>query len=268
MVQAYDHRASDITINEDNLFRPGQQTGLTLLEHANPDRAAMPRYWIAESGINWHSPTDWCVAFKDVTASSNVRTVIATIIPRVGAGHTLSLLFAKQGTSRSDWVKNQPLLLANLNSISLDFLARQKIHTNHLVWYLVEQMPVLPPNDYARTFGTMTAADLVRREVLHLTYTAHDMAAFARDLGHDGDPFAWDETDRRHRRARLDALFFHLYGIGRDDADYILSTFPIVEREDRAAHGRYLTRDLILGYMNALAAGDVDSIIVPGPGYE
>ena len=49
----------------------------------------------------------------------------------------------------------------------------------------------------------------------------------------------------RTSRARLDALYFHLYGIGRDDADYILSTFLIVERQDRTAHGRYLTRDLI-----------------------
>ena len=63
-------------------------------------------------------------------------------------------------------------------------------------------------------------------------------------------------------RARLDALYFHLYGIGRDDADYILSTFPIVERHDRAAHGRYLTRDLILAWMNALAAGEPDATIV------
>lgn len=45
------------------------------------------------------------------------------------------------------------------------------------------------------------------------------------------------------------------------DADYILGTFPIVKREDEAAHGRYLTRDLILGYMAAFAAGDADARI-------
>jgi hypothetical protein len=61
--------------------------------------------------------------------------------------------------------------------------------------------------------------------------------------------------------ARLDALFFRLYGLDRDDAAYILGTFPIVQEADERAFGRYRTRDLVLGYMNALAAGDVDSVI-------
>ena len=84
------------------------------------------------------------------------------------------------------------------------------------------------------------------------------MEPFARDMGYAGDPFKWDEAERRHLRARLDALYFHLYGI-TDEADilYILSTFPIVERKDRAAHdGVYLTAELIIWYFRALAAGD------------
>ncbi len=48
----------------------------------------------------------------------------------------------------------------------------------------------------------------------------------------------------------------------RDTASYIYSTFPIVEREEMAAHGRYLSRDLCLAYINALAAGDPDAEIV------
>ena len=107
----------------------------------------------------------------------------------------------------------------------------------------------------------MTALELVRDHVLRLTYTAHDMAPFAHDLGYDGPPFIWDEEQRRHLRARLDALYFHLYGINRDDADYILSTFPIVKREDEAQFGSYRTRDLILAYINALAAGDTETIV-------
>ncbi len=34
--------------------------------------------------------------------------------------------------------------------------------------------------------------------------------------------------------AELDAAFFHLYGIGCDDVDYIMGTFPIVKRKDIA----------------------------------
>ena len=75
-------------------------------------------------------------------------------------------------------------------------------------------------------------------------------------------PFIWNEADRRQRRARLDALYFHLYGIGKEDADYILSTFPIIRRHDEAEFGgRFVTRDLILAHMDALSAGDTDAVI-------
>jgi hypothetical protein len=102
--------------------------------------------------------------------------------------------------------------------------------------------------------------------VLRLTYTAQDMAPFARDMGYVDDrgdvlpSIVWNNRERRHLRARLDALYFHLYGVD-DEADvrYILSTFPIVERKDREAHGCYLTAELIVWYMRALAAGDSET---------
>ena len=97
--------------------------------------------------------------------------------------------------------------------------------------------------------------------MLRLTYTAHDMQPFGRDLGYDGQPFVWDEEERRHLRARLDALYFHLYGLNKNDAEYVLDTFPIVRREDKAAFDCYRTRDLILAYMNALSAGDTETVV-------
>ena len=60
------------------------------------------------------------------------------------------------------------------------------------------------------------------------------------NLGDDGPPFRWDEDRRFLMRAELDAAFFHLYGIDRDDVDYIMETFPIVKRKDIAA-ARHVT---------------------------
>ena len=75
-------------------------------------------------------------------------------------------------------------------------------------------------------------------------------------------PFKWDENRRLRLRAKLDAVYFHLYGVtDRDDVRYIYSTFPIVERQEMAKHGRYLSRDLCLAWMSALAAGDPDAEI-------
>ena len=127
--------------------------------------------------------------------------------------------------------------------------------------FLIEQLPVIARDSYERRFGDMTAHELVCDHVLRLTYTAHDMAPFARDLGHDGPPFIWNEEERRHLRARLDALYFHLYGLDREDAAYILDTFPIVRKQDKAAFGHYRTKAMILAYMKALAAGDTETVV-------
>ena len=58
------------------------------------------------------------------------------------------------------------------------------------------------------------------------------MEPFARDLGDSGPPFRWADERRALLRAELDAAYFHLYGIDRDDAEYIMETFPIVKRHD------------------------------------
>ena len=94
------------------------------------------------------------------------------------------------------------------------------------------------------------------------------MATFARDMGYVDSkgtvkpPFKWDEARRLNLRAKLNAVYFHLYGVtDRDDVRYIYSTFPIVEGHETSAYGRYVSRDLCLAYMNALTAGEPDADI-------
>ena len=52
-------------------------------------------------------------------------------------------------------------------------------------------------------------------------------------------------------------FWFHLYGMTRDEAAYVLDTFPIVERRDREQFGKYRTKELILHYWSAYNAGDM-----------
>ena len=273
MVQAFDHRAADIVLAAANVFRSGQGADLTDDDHLDPARQPTPRYWVKSADAGWDAPTDWCLALKDVTSVTNARTTITAIIPRFGAGHTLPVLFPAKGGGEPPYAEAAPLVMANLNSVILDYLARQKVHGNHLAWYLLEQLPVVPPAAYARMFGPKSAADIVREAVLELSYTAHDLAPFARDMGYVDDnsdvlpPFAWDEDRRLRLRAKLDALYFILYGVfdpddaaaSRDDIRYIYSTFPIVEREEVVRWGRYRSRDLCLAWINALIAGRPDA---------
>ena len=263
MVQAFDHRAASVVVNPENLNRPAQPRETTREEHANPDWLPDPQFWVSEDAAEWPEDLRWTVAFKHVTAPTNVRTMIACVAPHAGFGNSLPVLLPtdKAPDEVQAYKKGSYLIAANLNTFAFDFVTRQKVQGQNLNWFIVEQLPVIAPADYDQQFGNKTARDLVRDHVLRLTYTAHDMAPLARDLGYDSSPFIWDEEERRHLRARLDALYFHLYGLSRKDAEYVLSTFPIVQREDSRIRSRYRTRDLILAYMNALNAGDTESVV-------
>ncbi|MCY3748912.1 MAG: hypothetical protein OXG64_06415 [Chloroflexi bacterium] len=184
--------------------------------------------------------------------------MIACAVPLAGCGNSFPILIPTSDCAEAVHAYRDAAhsVLANLNALAFDFTARQKLQGQNLNLFVVEQLPIIPLKVYHRRFGDRIAADQVRDHVLRLTYTAHDMAAFARDLGHHGPPFPWDEEQRRHLRARLDACYFHLYGLDRDNARYILSTFPMIQRQDEDQFGTFRTRDLILAYMNALAAGD------------
>ena len=255
MIHQFDHRANSVRVNPENTHNPYLSVEVTEGEHAIPDFLPQPQYWVPAGRVDDVLPEnrEYTLGFRDIARPTDERTLISAIVPRAGFGNTLPL-FIRDGSSQSS--ENYTLLLANLNSLCADFVARQKAQGTHLNLYILEQLPAIAPTDYDRRFGDTPARDLVNDHVLRLTYTSHDMAPFAKDLGYDGSPFVWDEEERRHLRARLDALYFHLYGLSKEDADYILSTFPIVGSNDRKAFGRYRTRDMVLAYMDALTAGD------------
>ena len=263
MVQAFDHRAASIVINPKNLHRPAQPRPATPEQHSNPDWLPDPQYWVSASECGWPPHSGWVVGFKEITAPTNVRTFIAALFPAVGFGNKVPVL-KPQTQDRREW-----LLVANLNAMVFDFATRQKVQGQTLNLFILEQLPVVPPERYRQVrFGAKTAWEIVREAVLELTYTAHDMAPFAREMGHVDDhgqvwpPFRWDAERRLSLRAKLDALYFHLYGVtDRDDIRYVYSTFPIVERDEKAAFGAYRSRDLCLAWTNALAAGDPDAEI-------
>ena len=263
MVQAFDHRAASVVVNLENQHRPAQPEPATLDQHRNPEWLPDPQYWVLHGETSFPTAVH-LLGFKDVTAPTNVRSMIAALIPGSGAGNTLPIVLVDEGEAAGS-----VLLLANFNAAPFDYVTRQKIQGQHLNWFIVEQLPVVSPDRYESVrFGPKTASEIVREAVLELTYTAHDIAPFARDMGHvddDGDvlpPFEWDEDRRRHLRAKLDAVYFYLYGVtDRDDVRYIYSTFPIVEHQETAAYGTYRSRDLCLAWMNALAAGDPDAEI-------
>ncbi|MGW7524442.1 Eco57I restriction-modification methylase domain-containing protein [Streptomyces sp. NPDC054783] len=262
MLHHYDHRFSTYENATEKQLAVGTLPRLTLDQHQDASALPLPRYWVPEQDVptgkfdktgeeikeagvttrlarrRWDR--DWLLGWRDITNTGNERTMIDFTFPRVAVPDGTLLMLP-----HADPVDG---LLACLSSFVLDFTARQKVGGTHLKFFTVYQLPVIAPEQVIPHSGFITP------HVLELTYTAHDMRAFARDLGDVGAPFLWDEDRRAVIRAELDALFFHLYGITRDDTAYILDTFNVTRDNDIKAHGEYRTKNLILAEYDRMAA--------------
>jgi hypothetical protein len=208
----------------------------------------MPQYWVSESDvINKIGPRDqqpWFLALADVTSATNWRTVVPTALPYSAVGNNAPVLLVDRSVRDL-----APCLLACLSSLALDYVARFKVGGNHLNFFIVEQLPLLTPQAFRSPTPwetRVTVSEWVIPRVLELVYTAVDMKGFALELGYESAPFEWSKNRRNELRSELDAAFFHLYGLARDEVELALDSFPILQRKDQAEYGEYLTKRALL----------------------
>jgi hypothetical protein len=268
MASFFDHRAADMVRSATAGKRQNQPSYLTSTVHSDPNRTAIPIYWVPATLVDESLPT-WLTAFARITSPSNERTMVPFAVPRTGVGDSAFLInsvAAPQGRA---------CLLAALSSFALDFTARQKVGGTNLNYFYVKQFPTPLPAAFLNKCPWDHSASTsywISTRIEELCYTAYDMAPLARDLGDSEPPFRWDEERRALLRAELDAASFHLYGIKRDDVDYIMDTFPIVKRKDEAAYGTYRTKELILEIYDAMTTAirtgiPYKTILDPAPGH-
>jgi hypothetical protein len=234
---------------------------LTLAEQNNPEIEASSRVWVSEADVNervGEITQDWFLGVRGITNVTNERTLIASIWPFSAAGNSCHVWKISPNIE----CRQVGALYANLCALTLDYVARQKLGGTNMNFFYVEQFPMLPPSAYSEA----DLAFIVPR-VLELSYTSYSMAPFARDLGYDGPPFAWDEDRRARLRAELDAWYALAYGLTRDElryvldpkdvmgADYPSETFRVLQKNEIAKHGEYRTRRLVLAAYDALVEG-------------
>ncbi len=280
MIHHFDHRWA--TYEGD---RPRE---LTLTEKQDPECVVKGRYWVREAdvetalaGTGWQRR--WLLGWRDITNTTNERTVIFSAVPFVAVGHTLPLMILTAGHAAS------ALLSSNASCFAHDFAGRQKIGGTHLTYGYLNQLPLLAPESYRRNFdwsNAPTRGTWLLPRIIELTYTAWDLELFAHDCGYDGPPFRWEEERRFLIRCELDAAFFHLYLLAdeqgnwrlarkddgcpydetpeqleelkhhlptpREAVDYIMDTFPIVRRKDEETYGEYRTKRVILEIYDAM----------------
>jgi hypothetical protein len=260
MIHQFDHRWASYQGTD------GKDTAsdVALTDKQNPDFCVMPRYWVEKAevdgrleGKDWEN--QWLMGWRDITNSTNERTVIASVLPIMATGDTLLLMFPnpKHG-------KKLAGLLADQCSLVHDFCARQKVGGTHLKYHVKKQIPVLPPEFY-----TETDLNYIVPRVLELTYTAHDLKPWAEDLGYHGDPFSFDPDRRSLLRAELDAWYAKAYGLTRDELSYILDpadimgndypseTFRVLKNSEMREYGEYRTRRLVLDAWDKLESGEL-----------
>ncbi|WP_175924346.1 Eco57I restriction-modification methylase domain-containing protein [Burkholderia latens] len=246
MVHQFDHRWWSYESSEQEIDDNNQK-------RLSPNYSVKPRYWVESSELQrWFQDKkwkyNWLMGWRDITNATNERTVIATVFPLAAVGNQLPLFFFDRQDERRFAV-----FLANLSVLVFDFVARQKVGGTHLNYFLLAQLPVLPPEHYSDE-----DLDFIVPRVIELTYTAYDLKPWAEDLGFRGDPFVWNLERRAVLRAELDAYYARLYGLSRDDLRYILDpadamgvdypseTFRVLKNNEIREFGEYRTRRLVL----------------------
>jgi hypothetical protein len=256
MVHQYDHRwATYLADGTDS-------REVTQSQKENAAFEPMPRYWLADAEVfarlsgKWER--GWLMGWRDITGVEKIRTLIASAIPAIAVNDKFLLFFVDRPPPLA------AALLASMNSIIGDFVARQKVGGVSLKYFTLKQLPLPPPSVYA-------AAELrfIIPRVLELTYTSGSMTPFARDLGYEGPPFHWHEDRRAQLRAELDAWYARAYGLTRDEMRYILDpadvkgadypseTFRVLKKSEIAKYGEYRTARLVLQAWDRMERGEL-----------
>jgi hypothetical protein len=268
MVHQFDHRWATYESQSD------QSRDVTDIEKSDSSKVTQPRYWVSKKIVSEKLETrewkyEWMFGWRDITNTTNERTVISGIIPNYGASDTWLLMFPK---AAPDLIC---CIYAEQNSLVHDYIARQKVGGTHLKYHVKKQLPTLPPSAYEEYKLKIVA------NTLELTYTAVDLQAFYKNLVEVNQiydprlaqnrnfPWQWDPTRRAILRSELDAIYARLYGLTRDDLRYILDpsdimgddypseTFRGLKAKEIRHLGEYRTRRLVLEAWDKLEQGEL-----------
>lgn len=255
MYDAFDHRMAHVVTTE-NAARPGQPKLLTDAEHLDPGCYPMPQYWVAESIVRERHvelvDREWLLTFKDVTSPTNSRTCLATILPRAAVANSSPLLLLEGVSARL-----AACYCAQMNAFVFDYVARQKISSLHLNFFIVKQLPFLLPQQFEDPCCWSpgdSLSDWIVARVVSLVCTSWDVMPFARDCGVVlSHPFAWEPEARWEMRCELDAAFFLLFGCSREEVAYVMDTFPVIRKREESEWGSFRSKERILELFSTYA---------------
>jgi len=248
----YDHRFSTYAGATQAQLNVGSLPRLSEAEHDDPTVEPLARYWVPDVAVDkalavrWDR--GWLLGWRDIARASDMRTMVPCVLPRSAVGDKFLLAFPAEPALA-------PLLQAVWSSLAFDYVARQKLSGTGMKYFIVKQLACPTPAAFAEVpaWASTPLREVVLPRVLELTYTSHRIAPYARDLGDAGPPFRWNPERRTAIRAELDAAMMHVYGLGRDEVEHVLDSFPVVRKYEERDYGEFRTKRLVLDCYDAMA---------------
>ena len=250
MVHHFDHRLgtyegqTEAQANMGTLPRsaPGQKD--------DPNYVVLPRYWVAGDAVTdrlrgrWDQ--GWLLGWRDTARSTDERTLIAAAI-HVGLSVTSIYSYFRNPHAHCSRPTCQPLY-------STILCAKKSLGQTSNILHLSSSLPFrLRPTQ--RQLPGSAAQAWARGSPPASSSWSTRATICARSLGISamtGRHFTGMNSAGDLIRAELDAAYFRLYGVDRDDVDYIMDTFSTVKRRDEAADGEYRTKRMILEAYDAM----------------
>ena len=199
MIQSFDHRYANSLAAETGSRIRGKSEHLEASEKKDPFVVVFSRHYVMESDCISKKPSSWKHAWflgwlAVGGAVANVRTLVCSVIPFGGVADKIFIMYPSTRANLA------AVLAGCMNSFILDYCVRQKISGLTLNYFIIKQLPILPPSAFDRmcswSAGAQPLLEWLLSRVLELTYTAWDLEAFAQDCGRPGPPFRWDEERR------------------------------------------------------------------------
>lgn len=253
MLSHFDHRFSTYKGATQAQLNVGALPRLSDDQHDDPEQETLARYWVAQSEVDaklkerWDR--QWLLGWRDIARASDSRTFVPSVLPASGVGHVFPVAFP-------DVPKLAFCLHGLWSSSILDFIARQKLSGTHMTYNIVNQLACPSPKEFQSSTPWRHSEHLetwLQPYVLEMSYTSNRLRPYAEDIGDCGPPFHWNPERRALLRADLDAGFLHIYGLGRNEAEHVLDSFPVVRKYEESDFGEYRTKRLVLEAYDRMA---------------
>ena len=220
-------------------------------ERLNPSYQVLTRYYIKKQHLEERVPQEWqqdyfIVMRTAMSASQDSRSVRAAIVPRVGIGNSLAVIYPDFSEPALHLA-----LLGCINSIIIDYCAKKKVSGANLNGYIIRQLPILDVQELPQQ-----SVDFLAERVQLLLSLNGSLPNSLRIYSPAIDNEASEEAPTLC--GEIDAYIAWLYGLSRDEFEYIFDpsqvfgddfpsqTFRVLRSIEIREFGEYRSRRLAL----------------------